>query len=145
MSISEQELPAVQPPADGMSWAWLADQMRFYGQNFHPPQHLRGLSLAHVEAKAREEERVARAIREARESAARIAAAPKSIERALLDGPPMLPRSAMQPLHRAWLPELVRWPLAKKLPLFHSVQSIQLAPALEVPTLTTSTKGTMDT
>ena len=105
MSISDREVPLPSPPAppaDGMSWAWLADQMRFYGQNFHPPQHLRGLSLAHVEAKAREEERVARAIREARESAARIAAAPRSIERALLDGPPPASKAAAAPAQRGW-------------------------------------------
>lgn len=75
------------PPADGMTWQWLAWQMRLHRENFIPPPHLRGLSLAHVEAKAREEGRAEREAREAKESARRIAEAPKSIERALLDGP----------------------------------------------------------
>ena len=48
---------------------------------------MRGMSLAEIEAKAREETRGAREAEEARQSAARIEAAPKSIERALLDGP----------------------------------------------------------
>lgn len=88
---NEGSLPEVQappaPPADGMTWAYLADNMRLYGNDFIPPPHLRGLSLSHVEARAREEGRAGREAREARESAARIAAAPKSIERALLDSP----------------------------------------------------------
>ena len=74
------------PPADGMTWGWLAWMMRLHKQNFVPPPHLRGLSLAYVEAKAREEGRAEREAREAKESARRIAEAPKSIERALLDG-----------------------------------------------------------
>ncbi|WP_296340366.1 hypothetical protein [Reyranella sp.] len=45
------------------------------------------MSLAQLEAKAREETREQREAQEARESAARIENAPKAIERALLDGP----------------------------------------------------------
>ncbi|TAJ40218.1 MAG: helix-turn-helix domain-containing protein [Reyranella sp.] len=75
------------PPVDGLSWADAAYLMRIHKQGFHPPAHMRGMSLAQLEAKAREETREAREAEEARQSAARIANAPKAIERALLDGP----------------------------------------------------------
>jgi hypothetical protein len=89
------------PPADGMTWAWLAWQMRLYGSNFIPPLHLRRYSLAEVEAKAREEGRAEREAKEAKESAARIAAAPQSIERALLDGPSSAKMQAL-PAQKGW-------------------------------------------
>ena len=72
------------PPMDGLTWAEAAYHTRLHGKNFQPPPHMHGMSLAELEAKAREETREAE---EARQSAARIEAAPKSIERALLDGP----------------------------------------------------------
>ena len=75
------------PPVDGLSWSEAAYYKRINGDGFHPPAHMRGMSLAELEAKAREETRGAREAEEARQSAARIEAAPKSIERALLDGP----------------------------------------------------------
>lgn len=90
MPISDQAPPVHQPPAppaDGMTWGWLAYHMRLYGPNFTPPPHLRGLSLAHVEAKAREEGRAERAAKEAKERARRVAETPNAIDRALLDGP----------------------------------------------------------
>lgn len=113
MSISDQTQPAHQPPAppaDGMTWGWLAYHMRLYGSNFMPPPHLRGLSLAHVEAKAREEGRAERAAKEAKERARRVAETPNAIERALLDGPPppafQAPSSAAPvkavPAQRGW-------------------------------------------
>ena len=57
------------------------------------------MTLAQLEAKAREETREAREAEEARQSAARIANAPKAIERALLDGPS--PKRAL-PAQRGW-------------------------------------------
>src|SRR5690242_1321981 len=89
------------PPADGMTWEWLAWQMRLRGNDFIPPPHLRALSLSYVEAKAREEGRAAREAKEAKESARRIAAAPQSIERALLDGPSSTKVQAM-PAQKGW-------------------------------------------
>ena len=75
------------PPVDGLSWADAAYYKRINGEGFHPPAHMRGMSLAQLEAKAREETREQREAQEAKESAARIENAPKAIERALLDGP----------------------------------------------------------
>jgi hypothetical protein len=75
------------PPVDGLSWSEAAYYMRINGDGFHPPADMRGMTLAQLEAKAREETREAREAQEAKESAARIENAPKSIERALLDGP----------------------------------------------------------
>ena len=89
MSLYDQDRPFV-PEArqtQGRSWADAAYYMKLYGRNFTPPANMRGMSLAEIEAKAREETREAREADEARQSAARIEAAPKSIERALLDGP----------------------------------------------------------
>lgn len=60
---------APEPPADGMTWSWLAWQMRLHRENFIPPPHLRGLPLAHVEARAREEQVAERAAEEARRQA----------------------------------------------------------------------------
>lgn len=91
MPISDQAPPVHQPPAppaDGMTWGWLAYHMRLYGPNFTPPPHLRGLSLAHVEAKAREEGRAERAAKEAKERARRVAETPNVIDRALFGGSP---------------------------------------------------------
>jgi|GEM_PF-2439899 len=91
MSVSDQTHPTHQPPAppaDGMTWGWLAYHMRLYGSNFMPPPHLRGLSLAYVEAKAREEGRAEREAKEAKERARRVAETPSPIDRALLGGPP---------------------------------------------------------
>ena len=75
------------PPVDGLSWADAAYLMRIHKSGFHPPAHMRGMTLAQLEAKAREETREQREAQEAKESAARIENAPKAIERALLDGP----------------------------------------------------------
>ena len=101
---TETHAPEVQappaPPADGMTWGWLAWMMRLHKQNFIPPPHLRGLSLSYVEAKAREEGRAEREAKEAKESARRIAEAPKSIERALLDGPK--DKVPAMPAQRGW-------------------------------------------
>jgi hypothetical protein len=91
----------LEPPADGMTWQWLAWQMRLRGNDFIPPPHLRGLSLAYVEAKAREEGRAEREAKEAKESARRIAEAPKSIERALLD-PPSSKKVQSMPAQKGW-------------------------------------------
>lgn len=105
---TDTRAPEVQappaPPADGMTWQWLAWQMRLYRENFIPPPHLRGLSLSYVEAKAREEGRAEREAKEAKESAARIAAAPQSIERALLDGPKASSPGKVQavPAQKGW-------------------------------------------
>lgn len=104
MPTSDQtpiDRPPLAPPADGMTWAWLAWQMRLYGANFIPPLHLRRYSLAEVEARAREEGRAEREAKEAKESAARIAAAPQSIGRALLDGPSSARVQAM-PAQKGW-------------------------------------------
>ena len=60
---------------------------------------MRGMSLAELEAKAREETRGVREAQAAKESAARIENAPKAIERALLDPPS--PKRAMPP-QRGW-------------------------------------------
>ena len=75
------------PQVDGLSWADGAYLMRIHKSGFHPPAHMRGMTLAQLEARAREETRDQREAEEARQSAARIANAPKAIERALLDGP----------------------------------------------------------
>ena len=94
MSFYDQNRPFGAPiatheasPTGGLSWSEAAYYKRINGDGFHPPAHMRGMSLAELEAKAREETREAREAEEARQSAARIEAAPKSIERALLDGP----------------------------------------------------------
>src|SRR3990167_3398727 len=60
---------------------------------------MRGMTLAQLEANAREETREAREAQEAKERAARIENAPKAIERALLDGP--LSKRALPP-QRGW-------------------------------------------
>jgi len=71
--------------------------MRTHGRSFRPPPHMSGMSLAQIEAKAREENREAREAQEAKESAARIENAPKAIERALLDPPsPKRPAAAQR-------------------------------------------------
>ena len=101
MSLYDQDRPFV-PEArqtQGLSWADAAYYMKLYGRNFTPPANMRGMSLAEIEAKAREETREAREAEEARQSAARIEAAPKSIERALLD-PPSSKRA--KPAQRGW-------------------------------------------
>ncbi len=90
MSFYDQSRPfgvRENPPLQGVSWSEAAYYMKLHGSNFTPPANMRGMSLAQVEAKAREETREAREAEEARQSAARIEAAPKSIEQALLDGP----------------------------------------------------------
>jgi hypothetical protein len=74
-------------PIGGMSWTDAAHFMRLHGRSFRPPPHMHGMSLAQLEAKAREENREAHEAQEAKASAARIENAPKSIERALLDPP----------------------------------------------------------
>src|SRR5216117_2182939 len=79
--------PREAPPVDGLTWSEAAYHMKIHGSNFHPPAHMRGMSLAEIEAKAREETRETREAQEAKESAVRIENAPKAIERALLDGP----------------------------------------------------------
>src|SRR3954468_1257202 len=75
------------PPVEGMSWSDAVYYKRINGDGFHPPPHMRGMSLEQLQAKAREETREQREAQEAKESAARIENAPKAIERALLDGP----------------------------------------------------------
>ncbi len=108
MSFYDQDRPfgvREAPPVDGLTWAEAAYHMRIHGSNFHPPVHMRGMSLAQIEAKAREETRAAREAQEARESAQRIANAPKSIERALLDGPSSTSSSSSKPAmpaQRGW-------------------------------------------
>ncbi len=90
MSFYDQNRPFGVPEAPALqsiSWSDAVYYMKLYGSNFTPPANMRGMTLAQVEAKAREETREAREAEEARQSAARIEAAPKSIERALLDGP----------------------------------------------------------
>ena len=87
------------PPVEGLSWSEAAYYKRINGDGFHAPPHMRGMSLAQLEAKAREETREVREAEEARQSAARIEAAPKSIERALLDPPS--PKRAL-PAQRGW-------------------------------------------
>lgn len=74
-------------PIGGMSFTDAAHFMRVHGRSFQLPIHMRGMSLAQIEAKAREENREEREAHEAKESAVRIENAPKSIERALLDPP----------------------------------------------------------
>lgn len=74
-------------PIGGMSFTDAAYFMRIHGRSFRPPPHMIGMSLAQLEAKAREENREAHEAQEAKASAARIENAPKSIERALLDPP----------------------------------------------------------
>ena len=90
MSFYDQNRPFGVPEApqiQGISWTEAVYYTRLHGKNFTPPANMRGMTLAELEAKAREETREAREAEEARQSAARIEAAPKSIERALLDGP----------------------------------------------------------
>ena len=87
------------PPVGGLSWTDAAYLMRIHKQGFHPPAHMRGMTLAQLEANAREETREAREAQEAKERAARIENAPKAIERALLDGPS--PKRALPP-QRGW-------------------------------------------
>ena len=90
MSFYDQNRPigvAGAPPIGGMSWTDAAHFMRLHGRSFRPPPHMIGMSLAQIEAKAREENREAHEAQEAKASAARIENAPKSIERALLDPP----------------------------------------------------------
>ncbi|MGQ0581892.1 MAG: hypothetical protein ACT4O6_08145 [Reyranella sp.] len=87
------------PPVEGLSWADAAYYMRINGAGFHPPPHMRGMTLAQLEAKAREETREAREAQEGKERAARIENAPKAIERALLDAPSSK-RAA--PAQRGW-------------------------------------------
>ncbi|MEK7753916.1 MAG: helix-turn-helix domain-containing protein, partial [Acidobacteriota bacterium] len=102
MSFYDQNRPfgvRENPPMDGLSWAEAAYHTKLHGKNFQPPPHMHGMSLAELEAKAREETRGAREAEEARQSAARIEAAPKSIERALLDPPS--PKRAMS-AQRGW-------------------------------------------
>ncbi|MDP2331557.1 MAG: hypothetical protein Q8M19_12790, partial [Reyranella sp.] len=79
--------PREAPPAGGLSWTDAVYYKRINKDGFHPPPHMRGMSLAELEAKAREETREQREAQEAKERAARIENAPKAIERALLDGP----------------------------------------------------------
>ncbi len=74
-------------PIGGMSFTDAAHFMRIHGRSFRPPPHMIGMSLAQLEAKAREENREVHEAQEAKASAARIENAPKSIERALLDPP----------------------------------------------------------
>ena len=102
MSFYDQNRPFGVPEApalQGISWSDAVYYMKLYGSNFTPPANMRGMTLAELEAKAREETREAREAEEARQSAARIEAAPKSIERALLDPPS--PKRAM-PAQRGW-------------------------------------------
>ncbi len=102
MSFYDQNRPfgaSEAPPVEGLSWTEAVYHMRIHGKNFHPPAHMRGMSLAQLEAKAREETREQREAQEAKESAARIENAPKAIERALLDGPS--PKRAL-PAQRGW-------------------------------------------
>jgi hypothetical protein len=90
MSFYDQNRPfgaPIEPQTGGLSWSDAAYYKRINGDGFHPPPHMRGMTLAQLEAKAREETREAREAQEAKESAARIENAPKAIERALLDGP----------------------------------------------------------
>lgn len=76
-------------PADGggITWKEAAYHKRIHGDSFIPPPHMHGLCLEELEARAHEETRGVREAQEAKASAARIEAAPKSIARALLDGP----------------------------------------------------------
>ena len=102
MSFYDQNRPfgvRENPPVEGLSWSEAAYYKRINGDGFHAPPHMRGMTLAQLEAKAREETREAREAEEARQSAARIEAAPKSIERALLDGPKA---QASKPPQRGW-------------------------------------------
>ncbi|MCF8534019.1 MAG: hypothetical protein K9G48_13510, partial [Reyranella sp.] len=45
------------PPVEGLTWAEAAYHTKIHRKNFHPPAHMRGMSLAELEAKAREETR----------------------------------------------------------------------------------------
>ena len=102
MSFYDQTRPfgvRENPPLQGVSWSEAAYYTKLHGSNFTPPANMRGMSLAQIEARAREETRSAREAEEARQSAARIEAAPKSIERALLDGPKAQPS---KPPQRGW-------------------------------------------
>src|SRR5437868_2834903 len=79
--------PQEAPPTEAMTWSDAVYYKRINGDGFHPPAHMRGMTLEQLEAKAREETREQREAQEAKESAARIENAPKAIARALLDGP----------------------------------------------------------
>lgn len=100
MSYYDQSPPGGVPrarPNDGLSWSEAAHFMRLHGRSFTPPAHMSGMSLAQVEARAREETRALREAQEAKERAARIENAPRSIERALLDPPsPKRPLAAQR-------------------------------------------------
>jgi DNA invertase Pin-like site-specific DNA recombinase len=75
------------PPTESLTWSDAAYFKRIHGNGFHAPPHMRGMTLAQLEAKAREETRDVREAEEAKARAARIENAPKAIARALLDGP----------------------------------------------------------
>ena len=66
--ISVREAPQI----GGLSWSDAAYYKRINGDGFHPPAHMRGMSLAQLEAKAREETREQREAQEAKASAERI-------------------------------------------------------------------------
>jgi len=62
MSFYDQNRPIGvpgAPPVGGMSWTDAAHFMRIHGRSFQPPPHMIGMSLAQIEAKAREENREA--------------------------------------------------------------------------------------
>jgi len=100
MSIYDQSRPYEVPrarPNEGLSWSEAAHFMRLHGRSFQPPAHMSGMSLAQVEARAREETRELREAQEAKERAARIENAPQAIARALLDPPsPKRPLAAQR-------------------------------------------------
>ncbi|MDP1841153.1 MAG: hypothetical protein Q8L19_21865, partial [Reyranella sp.] len=68
MSFYDQARPfgvRENPPIEGLSWTEAAYYMRIHGKNFHPPAQMHGMSLAQIEAKAREETRDQREAQEA--------------------------------------------------------------------------------
>jgi hypothetical protein len=92
--------PREAPPVEGgLSWSDAAYYKRINGDGFHAPPHMRGMTLAQLEAKAREETRDVREAEEAKARAERIENAPKAIERALLDGPSA---KSKMPAQRGW-------------------------------------------
>ena len=102
MSFYDQNRPfgvREAPPVESLSWSEAVYHTKIHGKGFHPPAHMRGMSLAELEARAREETRGVREAQAAKESAARIENAPKSIERALLDGPKA---QSSKPAQRGW-------------------------------------------
>ena len=102
MSFYDQNRPfgvREAPPVEGLTWSEAVYHTKIHGKGFHPPAHMRGMSLAELEARAREETRGVREAQAAKESAARIENAPKSIERALLDGPKA---QSSKPAQRGW-------------------------------------------